>query len=64
MMAHYQIVPRGGKYFLEAVDNGGGRKAIETFATEDAAVRRLRALQEPYEPLPRREDRYPPKSNR
>ena len=41
----YVIVPRKHLYWVEAVDPGGSRRAIEVFREEGAAVERLRSLQ-------------------
>ena len=45
-MDSYRVVPRGGKYRLEAVAANGDATLIDTCTTEDAAVSRLRTLQE------------------
>jgi len=44
-MTTYTITPRGRGYWIEAVAEDGSRQSIERFDTEDAAVRRLRALE-------------------
>ena len=41
----YTIVPRNGKYLVEAIARDGSRELAERFDTEDAAVRSLRGLQ-------------------
>jgi transposase-like protein len=41
----YTVVPRAGKYWIVEIAKDGSRQTIEQFDTEDAAVRRLRALQ-------------------
>lgn len=42
----HTVVPRAGKYWIVKVAEDGSRQTIERFDTEDAAVRRLRVLQE------------------
>ena len=44
-MASYKIIPRRGRYFLESVRPDGSREDVEEFASEAAAVQRLRQLQ-------------------
>ena len=45
-MSTYTVVPRAGKYWIVKVAEDGSRQTIERFDIEDAAVRRLRVLQE------------------
>jgi len=45
-MVQFTIVPRGQGYWIEAIRNDGSRQSVERYDTEDAAVRRLRILQE------------------
>jgi hypothetical protein len=45
VIAAYTIVPRTGKYLIEAIAQDGSREFVGQFDTEDAAVRRLRVLQ-------------------
>jgi hypothetical protein len=45
-MVEYAIVPRNRGYWIEAIANDGSRQMLERYDTEDAAVSRLRALQE------------------
>jgi hypothetical protein len=47
----YVIVPRKHLYWVEAVDPGGSRRAIEVFRDEGAAVARLRSLQSQQEKM-------------
>jgi hypothetical protein len=44
LMVDYAIIPRRGGYWIEAVEDGGERRAVGCFASEDAAVRRLHEL--------------------
>jgi hypothetical protein len=44
-MVAYTIVPRNHGYWLESVADNGSRR-FERFETEDAAVKRLRDLQD------------------
>ena len=45
-MVQFTIVPRGRGYWIEAIRNDGSRQTVERYDTEDAAIRRLRILQE------------------
>jgi hypothetical protein len=45
-MVQFTIIPRGRGYWIEIVGNDGSRQAVERYDTEDAAIRRLRMLQE------------------
>ena len=45
VISTYTIVPRNGKYLVEAIAEDGSRDLVEWFDTEDAAVRSLRGLQ-------------------
>jgi hypothetical protein len=44
-METFHIVPRGKKYWVEAVGEDGARKSVVAFATEEAALQCLRSLQ-------------------
>jgi hypothetical protein len=44
-MGKFTIVPRGHVYWIEAIAEDGSRTPVERYETEDAAVRRLHALQ-------------------
>jgi hypothetical protein len=45
-MVQFTITPRGRGYWIEAVRDDGSRQAVERYDTEEAAVSRLRMLQE------------------
>jgi hypothetical protein len=60
-MSTYTIVPRADKYWIVEVDKHGSRQTIEQFDTEDAAVRRLRVLQEKAGIVDRRNTPSPPR---
>ena len=45
-MTQYTIAPRGRGYWIEAVAEDGSRRPLERYDSEEAAVRRLRMLQE------------------
>jgi hypothetical protein len=45
-MDSYRVVPRGGKYRVEAVAPDGTAHLVDACYTEELAVSRLRALQE------------------
>lgn len=53
-MATFTIVPRGRGYWIEAIAENGSRKLIERYDTEDAAVGRLRVLQQTPEDVSKR----------
>ena len=53
-MVVYAIMPRRRSYWIEAVEDGGERRAIGCFPNEEAAVRRLHELQERQEAKERR----------
>jgi hypothetical protein len=44
-MINYRIVPLSGVYRVEAVDQDGRSRLIDTWPTEEAAVSHLRTLQ-------------------
>jgi hypothetical protein len=50
-MDSYRVVPRGGKYRVEAVAPDGKARLLDACYTEEAAVSRLRALQERVEKI-------------
>jgi hypothetical protein len=52
-MVQFTIIPRGRGYWIEIVGNDGSRQAVERYDTEDAAIRRLRVLQERVESVER-----------
>lgn len=43
-MVDYAIIPRRRSYWIEAVEDGGERRSIGCFPSEEAAVRRLNEL--------------------
>jgi hypothetical protein len=45
-MDKFTIVPRSHGYWIEVIAENGSRKPIERYDTEDAAVQRLRVLQQ------------------
>jgi hypothetical protein len=45
-METFTIVPRGGTYSVVATTEGGKRKTVATYPTEDGAITLLRRLQE------------------
>jgi hypothetical protein len=45
-MVQFTIVPRARGYWIEAVKDDGSRQPVERYDTEDAAINRLRMLQE------------------
>jgi hypothetical protein len=45
-MVQFTITPRGRGYWIEAIRADGSRQPVERYDTEDAAVSRLRMLQE------------------
>ena len=45
-MVSFSITPRGKGYWIEKTDHDGSRTVIERVATEDEALRRLKALQQ------------------
>ena len=45
-MVQFTIIPRGRGYWIEATGADGSRQTVERYDTEDAAIRRLRALQD------------------
>ena len=45
-METYTIIPRAGGYRVVATEADGGRRVVQAFPTEDAAVALLRRLQE------------------
>lgn len=45
-MKTYRIMPRHRRYWLQSVAEDGTRTHLETFLTEQAALRRLKILQE------------------
>jgi hypothetical protein len=45
-MVQFTIIPRGRGYWIEATGEDGSRETVERYDTEDAAIRRLRVLQE------------------
>ena len=44
-MKTYSVVPRGKKYWVEAVDEDGARQAVVGFPTEAAAMQCVKDLQ-------------------
>ena len=50
----YTIVPRGRRYWIEKVEEDGSRERVESFDTEDKAVRRLRGLDQRENEIERR----------
>jgi hypothetical protein len=56
-MIQFTIVPRGRAYWIEAVREDGSRKPVERYASEDAAIARLRMLREKTDRLEPRESR-------
>ena len=64
-MTTYTILPGAPGYWITEIADNGLRKRIERFATEDAAVRRLRALQQAAQVMERRKFAPPaPKGKR
>jgi len=45
-MTGFVITPRHRRYWIEALDDDGSRRPVESFANEEAAVTRLRQLNE------------------
>jgi len=45
-MVHFTIIPRGRGYWIEATREDGSHETVERYDTEDAAIRRLRVLQD------------------
>lgn len=45
-METYVIIPRAGAYCIMAAETEGRRTLLATYPTEQAAIARLRALQE------------------
>jgi hypothetical protein len=45
-MVQFTIVPRGRGYWIEAIRDDGARQQVERSDMEDAAVSRLRMIQE------------------
>jgi hypothetical protein len=45
-MVQFIITPRDRGYWIEAIQSDGSRKPVKRYDTEDAAVHRLRILQE------------------
>jgi hypothetical protein len=45
-MDKFTVVPRSHGYLIEVIAENGSRKPIERYDTEDAAVQRLRVLQQ------------------
>jgi hypothetical protein len=45
-MVQFTITPRGRGYWVEMMRDDGSRKPVERYDTEEAAVSRLRMLQE------------------
>jgi hypothetical protein len=43
-MVDYAIIPRRRSYWIEAVEDGGERRPVGCFPSEEAAIRRLREL--------------------
>jgi hypothetical protein len=54
-MVDYAIIPRRRSYWIEAVEDGGERRSIGCFASEEAAVRRLNELKGKQEAKERRQ---------
>jgi len=59
-MVAYTITPRGRGYWIEAVETDGSRRRILRYDTENAAVQRLRVLQEKEGVVKPRRDPIPP----
>jgi hypothetical protein len=60
-METFAIVPRGRGYWIEAIAEDGSRKVIQRYDTEDAALGRLRVLQQMAEDYGKRNRHGPEK---
>jgi hypothetical protein len=45
-MSGFVIIPRNRRYWIEAIADDGSRRPVEAHVSEEAAVRRLRLLNE------------------